>query len=234
MKLALSFAHGINNGPVERSQLTSRVKEYLRKAGLLEKFSDGNGGYNVKAVLWDSTGNFFRDLVLLEADKKYRDEAIRAVKTQLMDAEENLSKQGSDYRHIVVAHSMGEPLARAALSSCRRDGKSLANTAMLSIGGPMSNTNKLYQEYLSWAKPDGVPTLGLREWVAVVNKDDPVCCNSRFFPFFGKGYQLPKGVTENMVVKFPGNAHLTNPLAEHSAYFSIPAVYQRLEKMINA
>lgn len=258
------FVHGINQTQADLDGMQDWVEGLLRANGLLDRltFTDQRRGTTQKMVWcgkWRSLGNFMADIVDLATHKVRRDQAVSDIQTVIQLAWAALGEAADTFGFrtgitttnlVVCGHSMGQPLALAALhglslmdSPQRRRGNQAAiypvPTSFLSAGGPMGNSDPVVDGYLLRGL-DGSPWIktlaptkpaAIHEWVDMWNPLDPIASD----PIFGS-HQYP-GSTHQMF-KVPGQPQLPRPFENviseyHSAYFQHPEIYQTAGRMLD-
>lgn len=237
-RIGLTFVHGISNGPSDRLGMRDRVLTFLSHGNASEIFKKPeNTDRYVWVAQWESVGDFFMDLaVLTKAD--WRNKAIQDISNRIFESEQQLLKdcQSDEPRplHIVLMHSMGQPLGISALAGISKSTGLKLDTIVISIGGPLGNKNPIFKDYLSWCFR---PTLfgqkmpkEIKQWIDVANHDDPICCDPAIEHLTPKcGYQKPKGVTS--CIESPGKLNLHDPMQEHSSYFTSEKLFDLLRKI---
>lgn len=251
----LVFVHGISNGREVREKLHGWFRFYLERNGIKLAMTG--------PAIWRSSGRFDYDLDILYRVDGLREDAIDDVATAIWAHSVNMRDFGDpdEPRNlVVVGHSMGQVLAYLAIHRLQEQKKLLVPTKLLTLGGPMGNTNPIYKSYLAFARkgpprhPDGTPM----EWNDVWNPDDPICSNvvepgnllkllpklpgsqlagilnSAFSFSFGAAapYQAPPGAT-GYRMDHPGRPDWSeNPMKEHGSYFENKMPFDILKKML--
>lgn len=199
MKPHFVFVHGINTGPHEREGLQAKMETALARFGVINCFS------GVSIAKWNSVGNFLLDIATLP---HHINDALSSVMAAFLAPDAPL---------VVVAHSMGQPLAVGALQRLQESGQGRRG-AMLTLGGPMGNgIDRPYLDqwlpWYVWSKPP-TETMGMVKWFDVWNADDPI-----------NGGNLYRAFTAATPYRLdvPGTPML--PLDEHSSYLSSQFVY---------
>lgn len=242
-RVALTFVHGINNGPKERAALPDFVKAYLLKAGMLDMFAvHGGSGHYVEVADWESIGDFMMDLAAL-SKKDWCDSAVRRIGGKIMSVQDKLlegyvSHPGEPLPyHIIVGHSMGQPLCVSAIADLTTQDKLALPTFMITLGGPLGNRNPAVKTYLQWATKriswwNPASSLRVRSWHDIYNTDDPICCDSLLNFSRSKGYAPCRGVTKSTRFDWPGRPSVSSPLAEHSSYFNGKLLYDTVSELL--
>jgi hypothetical protein len=202
MKPALVFVHGINVGPDERAGLVDWLERRATTFGVRDAFGV------IHAARWPSRGSFMIDLAELGAHGTTRAAAVGSIVRDLSP----IFYGGGPV--LVVAHSMGQPLAVAALTfTAKRDH---GRVALLTVGGPMGCV--AFRPYFNWlpsevwiAPPQD--RLGLREWVDVHSHDDPINGGAEFY--------RPSPAWRAVEMNAPARFNPLMPLREHGAYFDL-------------
>lgn len=207
MKPHVVFVHGINTGPEERNNLQAKMEAALHHFGVHTCFS------GVSVAKWRSVGNFVGDLAKIPFEV---DEAISDVMAGLMEP--------GDVPIVVVGHSMGQPLAVAALNRLMSNGKT-RNGALLTVGGPMGDLFArpyfIWLPWFLWAK-EPIHTMGMRQWHDVWNAEDPIPGGPAYKAF-------PAAKPHKLEV--PGHPSVLTPLAEHGSYFGAGMTYSLIRGM---
>lgn len=205
MKPALVFCHGINVGAAERAGIPAWLEARTMEHGVRDTFR------SVTVAAWASSGFFMEDLAALGAHSAVRKAAVQSVWRHLVAT----LREGPA---LVVAHSMGAPLAVTALTWVA---EKAPRCSLLTVGGPLGNP--WARAYLNWVPPSawhGPPAqLGLVEWLDVWSPEDPICGGA---PFPG-GPELYRAFPAADPVRMdcPGHPNPLMPLAEHSEYFKV-------------
>lgn len=165
--VGIVFVHGISNGREAREGMRERFCTHLRNFNV--PFED----QYVSAAIWRSSGRFDYDLDILYRVDGLRMDAIDDVAQGIMTMHDKLPANG---RLLIVPHSMGQVLAYCAADMLSESGQLTKPYSMLSLGGPLGNTNPVYRSYLSFARRRGPLTKAV-EWYDVYNTDDPICAN---------------------------------------------------------
>jgi hypothetical protein len=240
------FIHGINQDEKALVGMQDWVEDRLSRFSLIDQFYNHDGSLNVWCAKWRSLGNFVHDLEDLFRHRVRREQAVQDIQKVIRSAWDTLGASQQEKRGLLVlAHSMGQPLAVAALHGLQ--GQPTDNqpqttypvpTSLLSVGGPLGNDNPVFRRYLSYGA-DGSewvrafcprkPT-ALKSWVDVFNPLDPVCHD------LVVGSSTYPGAN-HVVFKVPNQPHLpmpfSNPIADyHSAYFRYPEVYRLAAQML--
>lgn len=238
---ALTFVHGVNNGPSERARLKEWLLAILQKNNVLTLFEAPNSlkSHNVQVGQWESVGDFGIDLLAL-TKPDWRKKVIGDIELAICDTQDTLLKQGlNDDAHVIVAHSMGQPLAIAAIRHLVDHKGLLVPTALISLGGPMGNTSPVFKSYFHWCKLSWWQSdkkLGLTSWTDLVNQRDSICCDGVSMLIGGTnsvapGYRKPTGCSK---VEYVGSSHGSlskSPSAEHNVYFETQSFFDTLRRV---
>lgn len=147
--LSVAVVHGINSGPIEVAELCADVERLV--SGIVE------GVPTVySAVRWESTGTIAGDVWGMRS-KAWLDDHVGEVTRQMFRARPD----------IVVAHSLGVPLAHTALT------RSGIRAPLVGLGSPMGHP--VVGRYLSMAGLRPAVRRGTIR-VDIWNRDDAVCC----------------------------------------------------------
>lgn len=237
-RIAFTFVHGINNGPKERAELRDVMHSRLNKNGLLMDFVvPRSNDFYLNIAEWQSVGDFMMDLAALTKED-WRNAAIDSVSKSISFMQEKLDNEWGTIRgeqsplHVILMHSMGQPLGISALISLKKQNKMKVRTAVVSIGGPLGNKNPAFKTYLNWCtkeiswwNPAG--SFQLDSWTDVHNPDDPICTD------FALGYSPCRGVTKSIEFNYPGKPDIFHPVKEHSSYFDTSDLYKTLRSVID-
>jgi hypothetical protein len=238
------FVHGINQSEADLEGMQARIEAHLQRFGALEQFRNEDQTLNVWCAKWRSLGDFVADLIDLFRYPVRRDQAFSDIQTTIRSAWSSLQGRAERSSLLVMAHSMGQPLAVAALHGLQGavPGASPSfpvPTSLLSMGGPLGNDDPVVQEYLSrglngkpWVrlfcprKPEA-----LTDWKDMFNPLDPVCHS----PLLGSS-TYPG--SEHIVFRVPDQPDLPRPLTNgiseyHSAYFEYQNTYSLVNQMLD-
>ena len=238
-RIAITFCHGINNGPEERASLQDWFKAQLMKHNMLTMFAVPNSNeHYVDVAEWESVGDFFMDIAAL-SKKEWCDAAVKKVGDKLLRVQEKLLNDSSFATgekipyHIIVAHSMGSPLSVSALADLTSKNTVSIPTFLITIGNPLGSRNAAFKTYLqwctkriSWWNPES--SLKVESWTDIYNSDDPVCCDPILNVMSNRGYAPVRGVTKSLRFDWPGRPPVSNPLAEHSSYVDGKLLYDTI------
>lgn len=258
------FVHGINQTQEDLDGMQQKIEGFLKTNGMLDRFIH-DGKKLVWCAKWRSLGNFMEDVIDLATYKVRREQAVVDIQAVIElawneidnEVRKLMFKTGLTTKSLLVcAHSMGQPLAVAAINGMQRlvtekdifsDSKPrklgdmfcTIPTSLLSIGGPMGNSDPVVDGYLTRGL-DGSPWVkllapqkpaALDEWIDVWNPLDPVSCA----PLLGS-HQYP-GSTHQMF-KVPGQLPIAMPFENtiakyHSAYFQYPDIYKTAASILD-
>ena len=244
------FVHGINQDQKALVGMQGWVEGQLLRYGVLDQFiNPADRSKNVWCGKWRSLGTFMGDLEDLFRHKARRDEAVADISAVIQQAWDSLNKQAAGQKCglLVLGHSMGQPLALAALHGLQHQVPMVQPvkmaypmpTSFLSVGGPLGNDDPIFRQYLShgidgsaWVrsfcprKPEA-----LKEWTDMFNPLDPVAQDMLV------GSSAYPG-SNHMMFKVPGQPPIakpfSNPIADyHSAYFQHPEIYRLVTQMLD-
>lgn len=194
------FVHGLANGPADRRRIVGNLHKKWADSSAYRRDDQ------FRVAQWRSRGTWSMDL----ADLGHPD-GIRAAEA-VQDIDDEIEAfVDSDPLDLLIGHSMGQVLTR--LVANKRPPR-----ALITVGGPLGNPALRQGLYLQpWARRVEEPYKGI--WVDVWNRQDPVCAE------YLLGHQKPVGVTRSVQVDAPGTPTVFDPLAEHGAYFDLPAFW---------
>jgi pimeloyl-ACP methyl ester carboxylesterase len=202
--LSLVHIHGLANGPQDRARI---------RVNIHKKWADSAAGKAYKffrVAEWRSRGSWSMDLADLGHPDGIR--AHEAVDDVCDAIRQEVDDDGDGGSYVLSGHSMGQVFAR--LAAIRYPPR-----VLITEGGPLGNPVLRGGLYLQpWARRCEEPYPG--KWVDVWNREDPICSDILM------GYQKPVGVTQSVQVEAPGHPSIADPLAEHGAYFDLPAFWQ--------
>ncbi len=197
----LIFVHGLANGPAYRKTVHERIASRM-PAGV---FND------LVVAEWRSRGSWSADIADLgHPDGIRAEEAVEDVlgvfDQWMYDANPSV---------VVVGHSMGSILALLAL---QRTHTKLGTVSLVTVGSPLGNPvlrAGIYTQGWSRRVEQSCPV----PWADVWNREDPICADILL------GHEKPVGCPKNVQVSAPGHPSVADPLAEHGAYFDLPAFW---------
>lgn len=206
------MVHGINSGPAERAKMGARLVSYLTQAGV------DPGTFSTIAVAeWRSLGSFMGDLIDLKEHPVRWMEAVSDVEAEIHRT------LLSDERILVVAHSMGQPIAVSALAAMSKTAADMGieslweRCELITLGGPMGNP---------WARPyfammdqslwaTTIPSVS--RWDDLHHPGDPICGAFTYEAF--------RAATAHSVADTKGTPVIEGVSEEHAMYFACPAVF---------
>lgn len=214
-KPALVFVHGLANGKDERVLLRGRMRAQFEKHGCGAQLESNDISdapiREMTFAEWRSRGSWTTDLLDLgHPDQIRANEAVEDVGKEIRSA-------CASGETIVVAHSMGQVLARLAITQMSVTLRS--RITLISAGGPIGNpalfASMAFQPWFSLALNRSPRCT----WIDVINPDDRICCD-RFL-----GHEKPPGCGSVVQIDVPGKPLPFDAIGEHGGYFDSPAFF---------
>jgi hypothetical protein len=146
----------------------------------LRKYQVPHDPLLARAITWRSSGNFMFDIDNLYRQPGLRDDAIEDIADGIEQIVKDLKQKSDKPGLVITGHSMGQVLSYLGAHRAVERGTLDIPFKMLTLGGPLGNTNPVYQQFLTFAqKGPLVDHKGKSvDWTDVWNPDDIICSNN--------------------------------------------------------